>query len=232
MTTNFTLRDFFVFLLTGLIFLGSIFLIFYDNIFLGIPSILEKYPSIKDISFIITLFFIPIIYLFGHIIGSLSYLCLKLYVHIDKIFKKKGKNIPKWKYKILMLFQRLLYRQRVVYAVIQYTKQNKDKCIFKTSNDFWTICALLQIQKKYTSAEYWNLLNEFFNSLNHIFFISMIIAFVSCHWIIGIIYFTLMLLTYYRARQYAELFVITVERLTIAELAINPNLDIQICIKL
>lgn len=231
MTTNFTLRDFFVFLLTGLIFLGSIFLIFYGDIFLWIADILKKYPSIKDISFIITLFVIPIIYLFGHIIGSLSYLCLKLYVFIDRIFKKKGGNLSDLKYDILMTFQKLLYRQRVVYAVIQHTKQNKDKCIFKTPNDFWTICALLQIEKRYTSAEYWNLLNDFFNSLNLTFFISMIIAFCSGNLLIGIIYTILMILTYYRAMQYAHYFVITVERLVKAQLIINPNLDIELCIK-
>ncbi|WP_306540733.1 hypothetical protein [Dysgonomonas sp.] len=230
MTTNFTLRDFFGFLLTGLILVGAICLIFYDNVLEGIANTFTKYPSLKDISFIITLFILPIIYLFGHIIGSLSYRCLKLYIFISKFLenrkKDKGQHLPSYQYYILIFFQITLYQQRIVYAIIQQVKSEKNKCEKKDIEDFWTICALLQIEKKYSSAEYWNLLNEFFNSLNLIFFISMIIAFYSGNLVIGIIYSILMVLTYYRAKQYADYFIKTVKRLVKAQLIIDPDLDI------
>jgi hypothetical protein len=75
------------------------------------------------------------------------------------------------------------------------------------------MCALLQTEKNYSSAEYWNLLNEFFNSINLIFFISSIIAFSTGHWLIGVIYLVIAIIAFRRAQQYAEHFVNTVVRL-------------------
>lgn len=54
----------------------------------------------------------------------------------------------------------------------------------------------------------------------------MIIAFYSGNLVIGIIYSILMVLTYYRAKQYADYFIKTVKRLVKAQLIIDPDLDI------
>jgi hypothetical protein len=95
MTTNFTLRDFFVFLLTGLTLTVSMSILFYDEIFDTLVCVYNKYPFIKDISFILTVLIVPIIYLLGHFIGTLSYLCLKLYTVVYRILKNGKENIPK-----------------------------------------------------------------------------------------------------------------------------------------
>jgi len=215
MTTNFTLRDFFVYLLTGLILIICVGTIFYDDIFNWTIDFFSKYEFIKDFSFLVTIFLVPAIYLLGHIIGSFSYNLLQLYVWLDKrkFFKRE---MPKWKYFILIKLQQLLYRQRVVYAIISYTKSDKTEKLFNNVGEFWTICAKLQIEKIYAPAEYWYILNELFNSINLIFFISTIISFMTGHWIIGVVYLILTIFAFKRARQYADHFIQTICNLIIA----------------
>ena len=219
MTTNFTLRDFFVYLLAGLTLLICLGTIFYSEIFRLIVCFFSKYNFSKDFSFLVTIFLIPVIYLLGHIVGSISYNSLQLFVCIDKKFKKSGKPIPKWKYFILIKLQQLLYRQRVVYAVLKWIKSDSLEKPFKSVDEFWTSCAKLQIEKIYTPAEYWFVLNELFNSINLIFFISIIISFITGHWILGIFYFVMTIFAFKRAKQYATHFIQTVVKLTTARQA-------------
>jgi hypothetical protein len=222
MTTNFTLRDFFVYLLTGLTLIICVGTIFVGDIFIWSIDFFSKYEFIKDFSFLVTIFLVPAIYLLGHIIGSLSFNLLQLYVWFDKrkFFKRQ---MPKWKYFILIKLQQLLYRQRVVYAIINYTKSDKAEKLFKNFGEFWTICAKLQIEKIYAPAEYWYVLNELFNSINLIFFISTIISLMTGHWILGVIYFILTIFAFKRARQYADHFIQTVCNLTTARQTTQPG---------
>ena len=222
MTTNFTLRDFFVYLLTGLTLIICVGTIFVGDIFIWSIDFFSKYEFIKDFSFLVTIFLVPAIYLLGHIIGSLSFNLLQLYVWFDKrkFFKRQ---MPKWKYFILIKLQQLLYRQRVVYAIINYTKSDKAEKLFKNVGEFWTICAKLQIEKIYAPAEYWYVLNELFNSINLIFFISTIISLMTGHWILGVIYFILTIFAFKRARQYADHFIQTVCNLTTARQTTQPG---------
>lgn len=215
MTTNFTLRDFFVYLVTGQTLIICVGTIFFKEIFKWTIDFFSKYEFIKDFSILLIIFLVPAIYLLGHIIGSLSYNLLQLYVWIDKS-KFFMREIPKWKYFILIKFQQLLYRQRVVYAIIMYTKSYKNEKLFKTVEEFWTICAKLQIEKIYAPAEYWYVLNELFNSINLIFFISTIISFLTGSWLLGTVYFVLTIFAFKRAKQYAGHFVQTVCNLTTA----------------
>jgi hypothetical protein len=173
---------------------------------------------LNDFSWGWLLLLIPGIYLVGHAFGTVSFLLLRLYVVIDKCFKKpkegKDESMSKARYRLLMLIQCILYRQRVVYTVSKYLKTEKGKAnkYFNNMDEFWTTCAILQIEKIYTPAEYWNYLNEFFNSINMVFFISSIIAFMRYHWVVGIIYLVLAILAFYRAQLYAQHFVQTVVR--------------------
>jgi len=223
MTTNFTLRDFFVYLLTGLTMIISVGVIFFNEIFTFTVTQLDQYQFIKEFAFLVTIFLIPIIYLLGHIIGSLSYQSLKLFLIIDKLIKKKGGDLPKWKYKTLIFFQMIFYRQRIVYAAITHKKPKSEEKTFKDINEFWTSCAKLQIQKIYGPAEYWNLLNELFNSLNLIFFISTTISVFTRQWTLVIVFCVLTIFAFKRARQYAEFCINTVSRLTIAAKSIEQK---------
>lgn len=211
MTTNFTLRDFFVYLLTGLTLIICVGTIFWEHIFKWTIDLFSKYEFVKDFSFLVTIFLIPIIYLLGHGIGSISYNSLQFYVWLynTKFFKKER---PKWKHLILMTLQKLLYRQRVSYAISEHIKINNCKSVFSNEDEFWIISAKLQIEKLYSPSEYWYVLNELFNSINIVFFISTIISFSLGLWAIGLIYFILTLFTFKRAQQYADHFVKTIVR--------------------
>lgn len=214
MRTNFTIRDFFVYLLTGVTFILSVGIIFFNSIFEFTIDMFEKYIFIKDFSFLVTIFLIPIIYLLGHFIGSISYNTLQLFIWADKKFKKRRRK--KWKYRILMFFQLILYRQRIVYAIISYAKSKKEKKLFKSTNEFWIICSKLEIEKIYGTAKYWYVLNELFNAVNLIFLISTILSLCYGYWILSVIYFSLTIFAFKRAKQYAEHFINTVCGLIIA----------------
>jgi hypothetical protein len=212
MTTNFTLRDFFVYLLTGMTLIICIGTIFYIEIFNWIINFFSRYEFIKDFSFLVTIFLVPIIYLLGQIIGSLSYNLLQFYLWLDKrtFFKRE---MPEWKYFILTKFQQILYRQRVVYAIISNIKSKRNEKLYKTVGEFWTVCAKLQIEKIYSPAEYWYVLNELFKSINLIFFISLILSIFTEQWVLSIIYFILTISAFKRAKQYAGYFIQTVLQL-------------------
>lgn len=192
MTTNFTFRDFFVCLLSGLtliICLGSIFI---DDIFKISVDFFSKYQLVNDFSFIVSILLIPAIYVLGHIIGSISYNLLKMYVWLDKGYFKRP--ISTCKYCVLIKLRQILYNHRVVAA-----------------------CAKLQIEKIYSPAEYWYVLNELFNSINLIFFFSTIISLFTGHWLLGIIFSLLTVFAFKRAKQYADHFLQTVSNLSIAK---------------
>ena len=218
MTTNFTLRDFFVYLLTGLIFSLSFGFIFHDEIFNISLKIFDKYDFITEFSFLLTIFLLPLIYLVGHLIGSLSYNLLKFYVWIHPKLKSSYDKNPKWRRYLLHFLQKLLYRQRVVYQIIKIYSPNQGKDSLRKVEEFWTLCASIQIHKAYTPAEYWYVLNELFNSINIIFFISMTTALIRGQWILSIVFFILTIFAFNRAKQYSDHFVKTVIRLSSAKL--------------
>lgn len=216
MTTNFTFRDFFVYLLSGLtliICLGSIFIV---DIFKISVEFFSKYQFVNNFSFLVSILLIPAIYVLGHIIGSISYNSLKLYVWLDNGYFKRP--ISPCKFFILTKLSQILYNQRVVSAILKSIRLATPDLPFHTVREFWTACATLQIEKIYSPAEYWYVLNELFNSINLIFFFSTIISFITGHWILGTIYFVLTIFAFNRAKQYAGHFVQTVANLSIARL--------------
>ena len=209
MTTNFTLRDFFAFLLTGLTFIASISILFYNEILDKLVFVYSQYPFINDISFFLAILFIPITYLLGHFFGVLSYLYRKLYLNCRKLNGIK-KYIPK-----LIKFP-IIYSYKLYISCAIEKKTQKDqiaKNYFKNRNEFWTKYSLLKIENNYSQAEYWYLLNEFFNNTTFVFLLSAIIAFFVGHWFFGIIYISITIGTFIRASQYADLFVTSVVRL-------------------
>ena len=223
MTTNFTFRDFLVYLLTGLTLTLSVTVIFWQDLFAFSVNFFSKYEFIKEFAFLVTIFLIPLIYLLGHLVGSTNYITLGLFKWIDKKIKGDKKVLSKIDKFLIGLFQRLLYRHRVVYEIIQYTKRTTDGKLFSNENDFWTLCAKLQVEKIYSSAEYWYVLNDLFKSVNLVFAISTTIAFATGQWILGVIYFLLMLIAFRRARQYSSFFVLTVCRLIEARKTTQPG---------
>jgi hypothetical protein len=219
MTTNFTLRDFFVYLLTGCIFMDSLCIIFYKEILCFIVGSQCEFNT--TFSFLATIFFIPAIYFIGHLIGIFNYKGLKIYVCIynkirgkNKKSENRGKNKKSEKESQMLKSLRIIfYGHRIAFAINKYYN--------KSTDIFWTECAKLQISQTYRPAEYWYILNEFFSALHTSFTVVAIVAFFKGHCIIGIVYIILLCLTYVRAKQYAEHFVNTVIRLNNAQAIIT-----------
>lgn len=213
MTTNFTFRDFLVYLLTGQTLILSVTAIFWQNLFTFSLNFFSKYEFIKEFGFLVAIFLIPLIYLLGHLVGSINYITLGLFKWIENKIKGDKESLSKFDKLLIGLFQRLLYRHRVVYEINQYTQRNLTEKLFTNENDFWTLVAKLQIEKIYSSAEYWIVLNDLFKSVNLVFAISTTIALGNGHWVLGGIYFILMLIAFRRASQYSQFFVLAVCRL-------------------
>lgn len=223
MTTNFTFRDFLVYLLTGQTLILSVTAIFWQNLFTFSLYFFSKYEFIKEFGFLVAIFLIPLIYLLGHLVGSINYITLELFKWIEKTTKGDKESLSKFDNLLIGLFQRLLYRHRVVYEINQYTKRNQTEKLFNNENDFWTLVAKLQIEKIYSSAEYWIVLNDLFKSVNLVFGISTAIALGNGQWVLGGIYFLLMLIAFRRARQYSKFFVLAVCRLAEARKTTQPG---------
>jgi len=211
MTTNFTFRDFIVYLLTGLTLLLCIGLIFFDDIFTLTTSFFTKYQFIKEFSFLVTIFLIPFIYLTGHIIGTTDYLTLKYYVWLHKKLRDKTNCFAQSFLKINHL---IFYRHRIVYQIVRHWKSDKIDKSFKTTEEFWRLCAKLQKENHYSPAEYWYILNDLFKGVSLVFLISTIIATIKHEWTLAIAFVILTALFFYRAIQYAEFFIETVCRLS------------------
>jgi|LakMenEpi03Aug12_release.lakeMendotaPanAssembly.Ray.scaffolds.fasta_scaffold431147_1 hypothetical protein len=221
MTTNFTFRDFFVYLITGQICVISIGVIFFTDIFEWSINFFNNYKLIEDSCFLITIFIVPVIYLLGHFIGFLSYYLINCYKWLskNKFFKPDILKLDAFTLKVLQCF----YFQSVFYAIIRYTESDNTEKLFKNVEEFWVICAKLQIEKVYAPAEYWYVLNEMFKSINLIFLISSIISFKTGHLIHGIVFIILTIFAFKRAKQYANHFIQTVNNLLIANKSLGIN---------
>ena len=211
MTTKFTLRDFLVYFTTGSLFLVCIELIFFDEILRVSSEFFSKYLFIKEFSGLIIVIAIPIIYLIVHVIHSLGILSLWIYKEIhSKLTKWK---LRKWKaieyLRIILHF--FMYKNKVVNSVIQ---ENKKNSTWKSTDDFWTVCAKLQIEKKFGPAEYWYTLNDLFKGLYTSFLISTILSCFTGNYMLGVIFCILMFVSHIRAIHFGNSFVITVKRLT------------------
>src|SRR5690554_1924194 len=104
MTTHFTLRDFFAYLLNGIVLSFCVSIIFVREIFIVSIDFFNKYEFVNNFSFLLTVFCIPILYVLGHIVGTFSYWLFVFYNWIQK------KTLPNWIQKIT---KGLLYKQRI-----------------------------------------------------------------------------------------------------------------------
>lgn len=198
MTTNFTFRDFFVYLIVGIVLIFSISTIFFQHIFNYSLIFFKKYHFIKEFSFLVIMFLLPIVYILGHIAGGISYYFFRLHKRIVKTWKPSTL--------IVIVADCCLFKQRVGYAI-------EKTLLFAKEDEFWAICAELQTHQNYGYAEYWYVLNELFNSLNIVFLLTCLCALYEGNFHLAILYFLLAFFAFGRAKQYAFHFVKTVLRL-------------------
>jgi len=215
MTTNFTIRDFFVFLLTGALFITAIGLVLFDNI-KDYTFLYDIYKVIKNNSLVSSFFLIPCIYFIGHIIGSISY--------FGHIFSNKVKDVCGEKCKWLVyIIETLFNKSKINFAISEYYSDRIPNDKLQTTNIFWADCAKLQIQKIYEPAAYWYHISEFFDSLYYMFVVVAIISIIFLKPFFTIIYLVLAIVCYFRAKQHAANFVKTVNRLLEAQKLIEES---------
>jgi hypothetical protein len=211
MTTNFTFREFIVYLLTGITFILCISLILRSIIFVQTVSFFTHYEFIKEFSFLVTIFLIPLVYLLGHLINTFDYFTLKYFVWLHGKFKKSKYRVVKW---VLSINELLFYRQRIVFQIVKHWKSDRQDKSFNATEDFWVLCAKLQKSNHYLPAEYWYVLNDLFKAVYLVFIISSIVAIIHHYWILTAVFLGLSIFSFLRAKQYAEFFVLTVCRLS------------------
>jgi hypothetical protein len=187
--------------MTGLALFLTLVLIYCDTLFEWTIEFFKKYEFIKDFSFLITIFLIPLLYLTGHLINTFDYLILKYFIWLhDKL--KNSKYLKWWRDFNEVLF----YRHRIVYQVVKHWKsQSMDKA-FTTTENFWVLCAKLQKDKTYDHAGYWYILNDLFKAINVVFSLGIILAIIQSKWSLVILFLILGLFSYLRARQFAKFF--------------------------
>ena len=207
MNTNFTFRDFFVYLIVGVLAIFSIGVIFWEKLILNSSEFFYQHEFIKDFSVLVLIFLIPVVYIIGHLVGGISYTLYLFYFFLEKLK-------PKWKFidkksrkKIIEFLGYFLFRQRTTYAI----KENYNE-LFEDIESFWMLCTKLQVKEKYKPAQYWYVLNELFNSLNIIFFISALITLIKKDWYLLIVFIVLAWFSFKRAKQYAQHFFKTIIR--------------------
>jgi len=215
MTTNFTLRDFFVFLLTSALFITAIGLALFENR-KDFTFLYDVYKVIQNNSLVSSFFVIPCIYFIGHIIGSISY--------FGHIFSNKVKDVCGEKCEWLVdLIETLFNKSKINFAITEYYSDRISTDKLQTTNNFWTACAKLQILKIYEPAAYWYHVSEFFDSLYYMFMIATIISVIFLKLPFIIIYLVLAVVCYFRAKQHAANFVKTVNRLLEAQKLIEES---------
>ena len=215
MTTNFTLRDFFVFLLTGALFITAIGLALFDK-GKDFTFLYDVYKVIKNNSLMYSFLVIPCIYFVGHLIGGISYFGHVISNKVEEVCEKKCK----WLVKLIVT---LFNKSKINFAITVYYSDRIPTDKLQTTNNFWTACAKLQILKIYEPAAYWYHISEFFDSLYYMFVVVAIISIIFFKPFFTIIYLVLAIVCYFRARQHAANFVKTVNRLLDAQKLIEES---------
>jgi len=210
MTDKFTLRDFLVYFTTGSLAVISLSILFFKPLFDEISLFMANHMYIKEFSSLFTILLIPFLYFIGHIIHGIDYQTLKSYKFIHERLTEKGWRKCFIIERIRIFLHFVMYKNRVIESILNENKKNNT---WKSEDHFLIDCAILQKDGKFSSAEYWHTLNDLFKGLTIIFLFSFIIAFLTFQIIIGILFFGLYLICYFRAIQFAEFFVKTVKRL-------------------
>ncbi|MBD1363001.1 hypothetical protein IDJ77_04185 [Mucilaginibacter sp. ZT4R22] len=209
MTTNFTFRDFLVYLMTGLLLLITLGIIFFQIVVNQISCISVQYTFVKDYAVILVIFLIPFIYIVGHIVNTIDFIMMKYYVWLHPLLKTS-----KWWRWFLKINEFLFYRHRIVFQVVTYWKGNTTPKAFSTTEEFWILCAKLQKDKNYDNAGYWYILNDLFKAVYVIFFAGCLISAIEHKWYELLLFFVLLIFAKIRAHQFACFFVDTVARLS------------------
>lgn len=195
MNDKFTIRDFFVFFLCGVAALFSLLITQYKYAFDFITWLNKDENKsikefIKDYSTIFGFLSIPFFYFLGQIIQSLDVLFIAIIKKIRNIIKIKSGNI------IFKTINYVFDRYRITGSL---TLQNIDVEIF------WQKTAKLQVENKYSSCEYWYVMNDLFKGLTLTCLVLGLFSLISGNnaWIM----ISLSILFWFRAKHFVDNFI-------------------------
>ncbi|ABG58448.1 hypothetical protein [Cytophaga hutchinsonii] len=189
MTDKYTIRDFFAYLLIGIFLLLTLLFEFKASLF-HFFQISQR--GIKDNPATILFLLIPGLYLLGHIVHGVDLIITKIGMYIWD-FKKKS-------YKSILIKRTLSFLNFVVNGYRQVGILNSQSTQINNHISFRKKVCELQYEGKYSSSEYWNLMNELFKGLTLITFGWSIYYLTQCILNYSLIYFLLTCLFWYRAR--------------------------------
>lgn len=202
MSDKFTLRDFFAFFFSGIVVILFMYANYFDSINSAISCNLTK---IKDFTSLIIFLTIPVAYFLGQIVHS-----------IDTLMYFIGRGARKIKYnKTLSLRGIIVYilNGHRISGKLYLRNQKKKKAFTDTEIDtFWKKCAQLQVDNKFSSSEYWYVMNELFKGLTTACLLFLIISLIQNKIVFALSYLGLGLLFWVRASFFSGSFVDTVER--------------------
>lgn len=188
MDIKYSIRDFFVYFLTGFYFI-LIFLIEHGyNLYTN-----EKYLLIfEHINFTILILIVPLIYLLGHFIHSVDWMIWEYMNIIGRKISIFGHSRIVKRIVNIILF--IINNNRVAGIL---NKKNIDEKVFKEK------LSLLRIKSIEDKAEYWHIMNDLFESITLISFGWLIYSLFNFNEFKIIIYLILSIIFWHRARQMA-----------------------------
>lgn len=201
MIDKFTIRDILGYYLTGLYLLfcamvtrGSI-----EEIELtGLFGQFAQSPSLGDF-----LIYSPLVYILGHVIHG-----------VDGILAKAGRRLRSWidttrfqKVRLLVAVPKL-----VAFAVNSPRVTDTLRRMGIDNEQFWTDCASLTQNGKFSRANYWNTIHVLMEGLMLVSFAGLMYSLALCIWSFAGAYAFLTVVFWHRGRQTAVNFVQTVQR--------------------
>lgn len=175
MNTNYTLRDFVAYFSTGSVFVLIFSILNLDFILNSAIPKITSYNLNLNLLVLTFIFFVPIIYIVGHLIAALDYSIFHRLA--SKILETMpDAYIPNW-----------LFTDYRVSGIVRKE--------WKLGINFWQACLILQKQKLYDKAEYRYVLNDLFKNLIVVNLLVFIYAILLQKWIlVGVSVLSFMLL--------------------------------------
>lgn len=217
MENKLSLRDFTVYSINGLVLIICLTLSFRINIF---EFIVNNEFKNKELLVLVA---IPFFYLIGQILFSIDNFLFK--VVFDRLFFSPWSSLNRKKKLRIIELKRLSRLKRkygwLMKIIYGYREKGmmRNKKIMKNRdrkplniNSFLTYCARLRNLKRFEKADRYDMLTDANTGLVLIFFITSIITLFRNDWLLLLVSIILLVLFYFRAKQYAKYYVQEVVR--------------------
>jgi hypothetical protein len=183
---KFSVRDFFVYFLTGVIGIITFAPLFADKTLTYLNSPPQWF---KDYTIVFSFLSILILYYVGHLFQAIE----DIFFFFSRVIHKRFRN------------QAFL---RPIIAVCNSHRVQAALEAFNVKSDtFWKKCHRLQSRNYYTTLDYWYIMSDFFKSVFLLTAIALIASLIEGKFVLSSIYLFLSFITWYRTRVFSFRFV-------------------------